>query len=110
MTIKKFQGKTKEEAIEAAKKELGDQVVIMNVKEVKPSGVFGVFKKSSYEITAAIEDEIRPKPSFSEISKSVAAAEGNNFDVVADEEVVIPSDIGQLMVQNSRKHSELLAR
>lgn len=95
MTIKKFQGKTKEEAIEAAKKELGDQVVIMNVKEVKPSGVFGVFKKSSYEITAAIEDEIRPKPSFSEISKSVAAAEGNNFDVVADEEVVIPSDIGQ---------------
>ena len=34
MIIKKFQGKTEEEAIEAAKKELGVNVVVMNVKNV----------------------------------------------------------------------------
>ena len=34
MIIKKFQGKTEEEAVLAAKKELGDGIVIMNVKSV----------------------------------------------------------------------------
>lgn len=57
MTIKKYQGKTKEEAIDLAKAELGPRAVIMNVKEVHPSGFLGVFRKSTYEVTAAIEDE-----------------------------------------------------
>ena len=35
MIIKKFQGKTKEEALECAKKELGEGIVEMNVKTVK---------------------------------------------------------------------------
>ena len=41
MTINKFQGKTKEEAIEKAKAEFGPSAVIMNIKEVKPKGIFG---------------------------------------------------------------------
>ena len=36
MIIKKFVGKTEEEAVEAAKKELGEGIVIMNVRQVKP--------------------------------------------------------------------------
>ena len=39
MIIKKFQGKTEAEAVEAAKKELGSNVVVMNVRSVKPNGV-----------------------------------------------------------------------
>lgn len=35
MIIKKFTGKTEAEATEAAKKELGSTLVIMNVREVK---------------------------------------------------------------------------
>ena len=57
MTINKFQGKTKEEAIEKAKKAFGETAVIMNVKEVKPKGIFKMFKKSSYEVTAAMEEK-----------------------------------------------------
>ena len=34
MIIKKFQGKTKEEALECAKKELGEGIVEMNVKTI----------------------------------------------------------------------------
>lgn len=63
MTIKKYQGKTKEEAIENAKAELGPRVVIMNVKEVHPKGFLGSFKKATYEVTAAVEDELVPKGS-----------------------------------------------
>ncbi|MGN0141333.1 MAG: flagellar biosynthesis protein FlhF [Roseburia sp.] len=57
MTINKYQGKTKEEAIEKAKQELGAGAVVMNVKEIKPKGVFKVFKSSTFEVTAAIEEK-----------------------------------------------------
>lgn len=56
MTINKFQGKTENEAIEKAKLEFGPTAVIMNVKEIKPTGLFKFFKSSTYEVTAAIED------------------------------------------------------
>ena len=57
MTINKYQGKTKEEAIEKAKQELGENAVVMNVKEIKPKGVLKVFKSSVFEVTAAIEEK-----------------------------------------------------
>jgi flagellar biosynthesis protein FlhF len=57
MIIKKFQGKTKEDALESARKELGDGLVEMNVKTVKNSGVRGWFKKNLVEVTVAKEDE-----------------------------------------------------
>ncbi len=55
MIIKKFQGKTEAEATELAKKELGEGVVIMNVKQVKKKGLAGFFKKSVVEVTVALE-------------------------------------------------------
>lgn len=57
MIIKKFQGKTKEEALECAKKELGDGLVEMNVKTVKAKGMFGIFKGTRIEVTVAKEEE-----------------------------------------------------
>ncbi|MCR5508574.1 MAG: flagellar biosynthesis protein FlhF [Lachnospiraceae bacterium] len=57
MIIKKFQGKTEEEATGLAKKELGPAVVIMNVRTVKSKGIFAIFKKPVVEVTAALEDE-----------------------------------------------------
>ncbi len=57
MIIKKFQGKTEAEATELAKKELGDGVVVMNVKNVKPKGFFTSFRKPITEVTVALEEE-----------------------------------------------------
>ena len=57
MIIKKFQGKTKEEALESAKKELGEGIVEMNVKTVKAKGLFGIFKGTKVEVTVAKEEE-----------------------------------------------------
>ena len=57
MIIKKYTGKTEDDAINAAKKELGNGVVIMNVKTVKPSGIFRIFKTNHIEVTAALEEE-----------------------------------------------------
>ncbi len=87
MTIKKFQGKTKEEAIALAKEEMGASVVIMNVKEVRQKGFFGIFKGSMYEVTAALEDDVMPQPSFSIPPAPSARPTSRGFDAVADEEI-----------------------
>lgn len=57
MIIKKFRGKTEEEAVSTAKKELGSNVVIMNVKNMKKRGILFFFKKPLVEVTAALEEE-----------------------------------------------------
>lgn len=57
MIIKKFQGKSEEEAVESAKKELGNNVVIMNVRNVKRKGLFSFILPQLTEVTVALEEE-----------------------------------------------------
>ena len=57
MIIKKFQGKTEAEAVENAKKELGNSVVIMNVRNVKRKGLLNFVMPQIIEVTVALEDE-----------------------------------------------------
>lgn len=57
MIIKKFQARTEEEALEIAKKELGNSVVLMNVKQVKKKGLFSILKPQMIEVTVALEEE-----------------------------------------------------
>ncbi len=57
MIIKKYVGKTENDAVEAAKKELGNGVVIMNVKDVKKKGIASLFASKQVEVTVAMEEE-----------------------------------------------------
>ena len=88
MTIKKFIGKTKEEAIAKAKEEFGEGAVVMNVKEVKPSGFFSFFKSVTYEVTAAIEE----KDKFVNPVANQNVPKGTEtINLAADEKIVIPA-------------------
>ena len=91
MTINKFQGKTKEEAIEKAKQEMGDAVVIMNVKEKKAGGLFSFLKRPTYEVTAALEERERPvhaAPSM--VGPTAGTGKADGIDFRADEKIVVP--------------------
>ena len=57
MIIKKFTAKTEKEAVDLAKKELGEGVVVMNVKDVKAKGFFAFLKAPMTEVTVALEEE-----------------------------------------------------
>ena len=57
MVIKKFQGKTELEATALAKKEFGENAVIIHVKTVKRKGLMRLIKKPYVEVTAALEEE-----------------------------------------------------
>ena len=90
MTINKFQGKTKEEAIEKAKEAFGPGAVIMNVKEVKPKGLFRSFKNSTYEVTAAMEEKEVYSPAKNTIQ---VPPRRDNINLMADEKIVIPKPV-----------------
>lgn len=62
MIIKKYTGKTEEEAVETAKKELGSGVVIMSARQVKKKGIFGFLSAPVMEVTVALEDENEKQP------------------------------------------------
>lgn len=76
MIIKKFQGKTEQEATALAKKELGENAVIMHVRTVKRKGLLKLFKKPYVEVSAALEEEAdtsfaKMKEAVSEVAKAV---------------------------------------
>ncbi|MDE6201897.1 MAG: flagellar biosynthesis protein FlhF, partial [Lachnospiraceae bacterium] len=84
MIIKKFQGKTETEAVENAKKELGSNVVIMNVRNVKKKGVFGFLMPQLTEVTVALEEESerlsapkkeQPKPQSQHYVEAISGAD-----------------------------------
>lgn len=57
MIIKKYQAKTEVEALDAAQKELGQNVVLMNSRSVKQKGLFAFLRSPITEITVALEEE-----------------------------------------------------
>lgn len=98
MIIKKFQGKTEEEAITLAKKELGENVVIMNVRTVKPTGFFKWLKSASVEVTVAKEEE-------SEIVQAKARAESAKSEEL--QSVVASVDKLRLMDENGAAEKKI---
>lgn len=73
MIIKKYQAKTEAEALENAKKELGQGIVLMNVRPVKPKGLFSFLKSPVTEITVALEEEPeQPKTDRRETAQTIA--------------------------------------
>ena len=108
MTINKYSGKTKEEAIDAAKQDLGPAAVIMNVREVRPGGIFGIFKKSTFEVTAAIEDDYKSSdqslktPPY-KVESAKTAGKTSNFSAVADEKINLNAPIDDSAISHYKK-------
>ncbi len=84
MIIKKFTGKTEKDAVETAKKELGDGVVVMNVRDVKAKGFFSFLKPHLTEVTVALEEESeRYTAAVSAINSVVASSESKEKEAQA---------------------------
>ncbi len=78
--------------MEAAKKELGSNVVVLNVKSVKRKGLFSFLKPQLTEITVALEEETEKKdydenrPISSAEARSITEALGKIAPIVEREE------------------------
>ena len=67
-----------------AKDELGKDAIVTNVKQIKPGGIMRLFKKPTYEITAAL-DETPPKTELSR-RESIKAMFKDNPDIILDDD------------------------
>lgn len=56
MKIRKYEGGTEKEAMLKVKDELGSEALIVSVKNIKPRGIYKLFKKPYVEVTAALDD------------------------------------------------------
>lgn len=71
MKIKKYTGLNEKEAMFKVREELGREALIVNVKKIKPKGVFKFFRKPYVEVTAA-SDEKTVDPVVEQSAEQVA--------------------------------------
>lgn len=89
MIIKKFIAKTEKEAIENARKELGEGVVVMNVKPVKNKGLFAFLKSPMVEVTVALEEESeRLTAAVSAINSVIASSQDKEQEIEKNTPVI----------------------
>ena len=90
MIIKKFQAKTEEEAVSAAKREMGENVVIMSTRSLKKRGFLSFLAKPVMEVTVGMEEESEKPASnaFSMLAKQSVAREGINRGMVPSRHVL----------------------
>lgn len=84
MKIKQFEASTEKEAMLRVKEELGKEALIVSVKNIKPKGVFKVFRKSFVQVTAALDD------------RNIVVDRNENqvsYNTVNDEQKPMPSPI-----------------
>lgn len=59
MRIKKFVADSMPEAMKQIKEKLGNDAIILNSKEIKTPGIFGLFGRKKIEVTAMLDEDIR---------------------------------------------------
>lgn len=62
MVIKKYQADSEQNAIILAKEDLGSNAIVMNIKKIRPKGIFRFFMKGKVEVTAAVDDIMSAVP------------------------------------------------
>lgn len=86
MIIKKFQATTETEAIMLAKNDLGKDAIVMNIKTIKPKGLFKTLRKTRVEVTAAV-DEVNTKEKTKEKSEENKGKTSSIFNAKIDEKL-----------------------
>lgn len=76
MKTKKYQGETEEQVIELAKKELGNDAIVLSIKKITPTGIFSIIKKPYIELTASYDEtkvliEQKPKNIFEDLKSKI---------------------------------------
>lgn len=104
MIIKKFQAKTENEAIENAKSELGNNVVIMNVRNVKRKGLLRFFGGTKVEVTVALEEESERTGYPSSVPKLGAQVESVTPPMTAIEQLARAQELAMKQKQIAQEN------
>jgi flagellar biosynthesis protein FlhF len=98
MKIKKYQASTETDAMLKIKDELGKEALIVNVKRIKPKGIYKLFKKPYVEVTAALDDK----------SMVDDATELNQYSLLQEGELVSESENGAVKSDSNESFVQLI--
>lgn len=79
MRIRRYIGKTTQEALLKVKMDLGNDAVILNTKRIRQKGFFKLFSKPLYEVLAAIDEEVKKSTVQKEIPSPKEENAANNI-------------------------------
>ena len=110
MIIKKFQGKTEAEAVENAKRELGSNIVVMNVRSVKKKGLFSFLMPQITEVTVALEEESEQPSAISREEKKSFTDAIANIRSVSEASLKQQENVKENLedTENKKKESNVL--
>ena len=106
MIIKKFTGKTQLEATAEARRELGPNVVVMNVRTVKQKGFFSFLKAPLAEVTVALEEEPE-RGATRQIVNPAPPVSDSVRDAVNQVSSLVNADIEKEKAQETRNDSAI---
>lgn len=104
MIIKKYQGKTEEDAMKVAVAELGNSCVLMNTKVIKQKGIMKLFKASTVEITVALEEE--EETNYEHLINPIKISEVNNERKIYTGFNQVVSDDSTLSFSNNKDNKD----
>jgi flagellar biosynthesis protein FlhF len=108
MIIKKYVGKNESEATDEAKKELGGNIVVMNVRPVKKSGFLSLFQSQKIEVTVALEEEPeRPVRTTLSPQKPKVQENRNSFDN-SQRDTVISAAVNATKVASAKEDNSAI--
>lgn len=61
MVIKKYLAASEKDAMVMAKDDLGNDAIVMNIKKIRPKGIFRMFLKEKVEVTVAVDENSQPQ-------------------------------------------------
>ncbi|MDQ0245701.1 flagellar biosynthesis protein FlhF [Bacillus fengqiuensis] len=107
MKVKKYMASSMPEAMNKIRKELGDDAVILNSRVVHTGGVFGLFRKKSIEVIAAIDSRpINPKKKQPPEEKPISLSLSPTAQKPGEDIVQEISDLKKMLEQLTiMKHS-----
>lgn len=96
MIIKKFEAGTENEAMELAKEELGKDAIVMNIKTIRPKGIYKLFRKPRVEVTAAVDEAVERREPAAERNGIFGEPDRQYGGYMGEEESAIETRLNNL--------------
>ncbi|MDR3288288.1 MAG: flagellar biosynthesis protein FlhF [Peptococcaceae bacterium] len=97
MRVKRFVGDNVAETMGRIKRELGSEAIILQTRQFREGGFFGLFGRTRVEITAAVEDQpvaVKKMPEEAPLHKAAERAEEKEREREKEKEKEIEKEIG----------------
>jgi flagellar biosynthesis protein FlhF len=112
LKIKQFEAKTEKQAMLQVKEEFGKEALIVSVKNIKPKGVFKLFKSPCVQVTAALDERnisaTKENLNIEDFKKNIAIKNDNIYNSTTSQNIQDKISKIEEIINNNTKDSNRL--